>query len=223
MCLFGNLPHLMLPQMSDGKHQFVHLQRTDLAKKIRLVFHGVGRSGKPHFPVHRGCRGIMPCGSKVKLLACHLFETAELDEFVAHHIRIRCQPLPCLVHRVTDHLFPIVFMQVDHIKLQTILPCQPLTNLHILFRGAVPLCLFVGTYLDVKQMWVNPLLFQQMHRNSRIDSTRNQSSDRSRPSPCPPYREGAVSLDYGICYDIRWIHCHYLSWFSISSRTASMS
>ena len=45
VCLFSDVTHFMLPKMSDGEHEFAHLQRINLAQEIRLVFHGVGRRG----------------------------------------------------------------------------------------------------------------------------------------------------------------------------------
>ena len=59
---------------------------------------------------HKRCRGIVPRGNKIKVLPPLLFEAAELDELIAHHIWVGGQPCSDCIDRVLHDTRPILIM-----------------------------------------------------------------------------------------------------------------
>jgi len=171
LCLFCHLAYLMLPQMTYREHQFVHLNRVNLAEEVSLVLYWIRTSTEPHLIIYNGCSGIMACGNLVIVLTSHILEATKLNEFVAHYIRIRSKSLTSLVHSVANNLLPVFLVKVDDIKFQSVLTGKPLTDLHIFLRRTVPFSIPVRTNLYIKQMGINTLLLQHVNRNSRVYST----------------------------------------------------
>ena len=132
-CPACDFAYFLLHQSSDRKHQFGNLQVVYLGQEIRLVFNRVFGCSKPRLAVLPDGGGVMPCRRKIEILSDLLFETAKLDEFVTHHIRIRCQSFLYFINRVGGHILPILLMQIHDFQGQTILTGNGSGHFNIFF------------------------------------------------------------------------------------------
>ena len=148
---FRNAPHLFFHQVAHRKHQLCHLQTVNLRQKVRLVFHGVACRTQPYLTVPLAYRGIMSRGDFVVPVSHLLFKASEFDKLVAHHVRIRSQSPPGTLHGVAHHKFPILLLQVHHLKVQAVTACRSRRKLYVLLgRTAQPFVLH--SYLNIKQI-----------------------------------------------------------------------
>ena len=151
MFAFGNGPHLILHIMPNGKQRLPQLPVVYLCQEVGLVLYRIRTRTKPLPPlfIYLG-HGIMPRGDQVIVMTPLLVEGPELDQSVAHHIRIGCKAFAYLIYSIGRHLVPILLMTVDHFKLAPILMCHGRCHLYILLAGAVPLLILIGTDMDIE-------------------------------------------------------------------------
>ena len=137
------------------------------------------------------CAGVVACGNAVEVLAAPLFEGAKLDKLVAHDIGIGGKSFADRVDGIGYNVFPILFVEIDFLEAQTILPGEKLGDFNILFGRTVDesthgfgnigertrrsLILF-HTNTDVEKGRFEPLLFEQMNHNGTVYTSRHQSS-----------------------------------------------
>lgn len=89
----GYVTNLTLRQLSQRKHYVVQLLIAYLGQEIGLVLDRI-RSGGEIAPASRlDDVRIMPRGRHIELMSLAALEIAELDNLVAHHVRMRRQPL----------------------------------------------------------------------------------------------------------------------------------
>ena len=103
-------------------------------------------------------------------MASLLVEGAELDETVAHDVRIGRQSCTYLIHRVLRHLVPILMMTVDDLQPAAILVTDGSSHLQVLFRRAVPLLFFLWTNLDIETVGLQTLANQFVEHYAGIDA-----------------------------------------------------
>ena len=107
------------------------------------------------------CCGIVAGSDDVVVLAYALVEDAELDQAVAHHVRVWCQSSPHACHRVVNDLLPIVLVEVDDLERQTVFVGHGARHLQVLLDGASEVGLVaVGTYLNIPQVGAHALFYQ---------------------------------------------------------------
>jgi hypothetical protein len=122
---------------------------TDLRKEISLVLDPVDRRSKINFPVDYIRSGIVPGCRLVEILAPPLLEIAELYHLVAHHIRIRRKPCLHSTQRILHHIVPILLMQRDHLKRQSVFMRDSRTHFYILFGRTVTFIrIHTDTYIE---------------------------------------------------------------------------
>ena len=100
----------MLHQSANGKHQLGNLQIIYLCKEVRLVLYRIFRCPEPRLTVTLQGSGVMSGSRIIKVFSDTLFKAAKLNKFVAHHIRIGCQPLLNLINGIGRHIVPILAM-----------------------------------------------------------------------------------------------------------------
>ena len=115
MFAFGNLSHLSLLVMTNGKDGLLQLPIVYLRKEVGLVFHRVGTRNQPFLAVNPFRLGIMSRCDEVVFVSALLMKRAKLNQSVAHYIRIRCKARLNLVHCVARNLLPILLMAVNHL------------------------------------------------------------------------------------------------------------
>ena len=147
------------------------MQVVYLGQEIRLVFNRVFGCSKPRLAVLPDGGGVMPCCRKIKILSDPLFETAELDEFVTHHIRIRRQSFPYFINRVGGHILPVFLMQVHDFQGQTILTGNGSGHFNIFFGRAIHILRPVHTYFDIEKSRFVSLLTKKVNDNRAIDTS----------------------------------------------------
>ena len=117
----------------------------------------------------------MTSGDDVVVVPHTLVKDTKLDESVAHHVRVGCQSLSHLRHGVVHDLFPVVVVQVDNLKRQTILGRHGTRHLEVLLDGASEVGLIpFGANLDVPQIRSHSLLDKQGHSHRTIDTATEQ-------------------------------------------------
>ena len=114
MFTLRNLTHLVLHIVTNGKECLTKLPIVDLCQEVSLILHRIGTRTEPlaALLVDFGL-GIVARGNKVVVVTPFLVEGPELNQTIAHHIRIGRQTSTHLVHRVGRHLMPIFLMTVD--------------------------------------------------------------------------------------------------------------
>ena len=110
VCSFRYLPNLTLEQMPRGEEELPHLSKINLRQEVCLVFYRIWCGREEKMIPHKRCRGIVPRGNKIKVLPPLLFEAAELDELIAHHIWVGGQPCSNRIDRVLHDTRPILIM-----------------------------------------------------------------------------------------------------------------
>ena len=198
MLALGYLTHLVLHHVADGEQRLLQLPPVQLCQEVRLVLHRVrtGAEEPPPAPLRkegeaqtrqnspsfrrglgggRGCLRIMPSGNQVILMAALLVEGPELDEPVAHHVRVRCQSSPHLLHGVGGHLVPVFAVTIHHLQPAAVLMRHAGSHLHVFLHRAVgtrevPLLKSVRSspYLDVETVRFLPQLTQLVQCHSGI-------------------------------------------------------
>ena len=82
---------------------------------------------------------------------CVDIKAMEFDKLVAHHVRIRGQSPLGTLHGVAHYKFPILLLQVHHLKVQAVTACRSRRKLYVLLgRTAQPFALH--SYLNIKQI-----------------------------------------------------------------------
>ena len=124
---------------------------------------------------YQGGSSVMPGRDGIEILAVSFFKGSELDELVAHHVRIRGQAPFDGVDRVFDHVVPVFPVQGDDFELATVFLGTVGGNLDVFFGRAVdePVFLFHPDP-DVEDRRVVTHFFQAVDDNGGIDASGNQ-------------------------------------------------
>ena len=164
-CIQCNLPDFLLHQMSDREHEFRNLQIIDLSQKIRLILNGIFGCTQPDFPILFQSCGIMSRSCIVKILAYLLFKTTELNQFIAHHIRIGSLSLLNLFKGICRHIVPILTMQIDHLQRQTIFTSYDLGQFNIFLGRTIHMLLPFHSNLNIEKSRAKPLLTEKVNNH----------------------------------------------------------
>ena len=185
----GNLAHLFLHHVSDGEQCLLQLPVIDLCQKVCLVLDRIRTGTKPfQFTIYKFTiydftnllnfrLRIMTCGYEVVFLSSFFVKGTELDEFVAHHVRIRRQTSLHLVHRVFSHLIPVFPVTVNDLQLATILMADSCCHLQVLFTRTVPFLFFLRTNLDIETVRLQPLAYQFVKHHTGVHAPTEQYCD----------------------------------------------
>ena len=103
-------------------------------------------------------------------MADALFERTELDEAIAHHVRVGRKAAAYVIHGVTYHLIPVLFLQIDDLKRQTIAACHGLAELYILFGCASEFVVPVHSDFNIEKIGTQATFHQQMCGNGAVDA-----------------------------------------------------
>ena len=185
--LFCYLAHLVLHHVTDGEQRFLQLPVVDLCQEVRLVFYGVRTGAKPfegkptpdpsqrEGRLMRGkrsvlflCGGVVAGGDEIVVVTALLMEGSELDEAVAHDVRIRRISRPYLFHRIARHLIPVFLVAIYHFQLTVILVTDSGCHFQVFLGGTVPFLFFLGTDLDVEAVGLQSLAHQFVEHHGRI-------------------------------------------------------
>ena len=96
-------------------------------------------------------------------------ETAELDQLVAHHVRVGREALSHLVDGV-------ILLEIHHLQLQAILAGRCCCQFDVLFRRAAQSVVGIHADPDIKQVGLVALFAEQVDRYGTVHSARNQCS-----------------------------------------------
>ena len=103
-------------------------------------------------------------------MASLFVEGTELDEAVAHDVRIGGQSRAYLIHSILRHLIPILTMAVDDLQLAAVLMADSCRHLQILLRRAVPLLFLFWTNLDIETVGLQTLTNQFVEHDAGVDT-----------------------------------------------------
>ena len=79
----------------------------------------------------------------VKILSPLFFETAKLDELVAHHVRVGCQSPFDRLDGVADHLIPVFVMQRDLFETTPVFLGDIGCDLNVLFGRTIDVTILI--------------------------------------------------------------------------------
>lgn len=173
-----DVAHLRLHQTSYREHEFRNLATVELREEIGLVFQRVFGCGEELDAVDDVGSSVVSCGDAVVRIAATLLESAELDELVAHNVRVRRKPIADGFDGVGDDAIPIFAMKVDDLETAAVLLCEPGDNLDVLLGRAVGIAVFFFlTYADVEDVGVVALLLEQVNDHGAVNSAGNKCGD----------------------------------------------
>ena len=172
MFAFGNLSHLSLLVMTNGKYGLLQLPIVYLCKEVGLVFHWVGTRNQPFLAVNPFRLGIMSRCDEVVFVSALLMKCAKLNQSVAHHVGIGCKSRLHLVHRVACNLLPILLMAVNHLQFAPETFGYSSRHLQVFFGCTIPFFRFFGANLDVKAVGVQSKLVKLVHHHRTIYPSR---------------------------------------------------
>ena len=136
-----------------------------------------------------------------------LIERTELDESVAHHIRIWSESRLHLVHGIAGHLVPVFLMTVNNFQLTAILSSHGSSHLQVFLRGTVPFLLLFRTNLDIEAVRMQAQSGKLPDHHRTIHATRKQHSH-----PLVLYL-GKKVLISGLQFFLSWSICQYIIHF----------
>ena len=165
MGCMGYVAHLAFHHAANGEHQLGNLLAVQLRQEVGLVLDWIlGRSQKGDTLQPFG-GGVMSGGCPVVFMPPTLFESPELDEFVAHHVRVRGQPPSHRVNGIGHHVVPVLTVQVNLLESASITLGNELRDLDVLFGGTVNIALLVlHAYADIENIGLDALLAKQVQR-----------------------------------------------------------
>ena len=146
----GNIPYFLLHQSPQREHEFRDLQIVNLSQEVGLVFYRVYGCTQPYLAILINGSGIMSGGGEVKLFPYFLLEATEFDEPVAHHIRIGSPPATNFINSIGSNLFPVLFLQVYHFKMQAITAGNGRSHFPVFLGRAIHKFGTVHSYLDIE-------------------------------------------------------------------------
>ena len=149
VCIKGYATHLLLHQMPDGEERVAQLRIVELRQEVRLVLDGVTGCTQPYRPllVLDG-GGVVTCGYLVVVVTDALLKGSELDEPVAHHVRVGREPLPDAVDGISHHQIPVFLLQVGDFQCQPVFAGGGLAQFNVLFCRARRI-LALHTYFNI--------------------------------------------------------------------------
>ena len=133
MFAFGYLAHLVFLVVADGKEGLAQLPVVDLGEKVGLVFDGVGTGDEPFLAIGHFGLCVVSCGNEIVVVSPLFIEGTELDEAVAHHVRVGRKPCSHFVHRVARHLVPVFLVTVYRFQSAAIAGCDGGGHLKVFF------------------------------------------------------------------------------------------
>ena len=172
MFAFGNLSHLSLLVMTNGKNGLLQLPIVYLCKKIGLVFHWVGTRNQPFLAVYPFRLGIMSRCDEVVFMSAFLMKCAKLNQSVAHYVGIGRKSRLHFVHCVACNLFPILLMAVNHLQITPETFGHSRSHLQVFFGCAIPFLRFFGANFDVKAIGVQSKLVKLVHHHRTVYPSR---------------------------------------------------
>ena len=134
---------------------------TNLSQEIGLVLDGIGRSSQIIPAIYLAYVGVMACGRFVELMAFEALEIPELDNLVAHHVRMRSQSFLYCLQGIAHHIVPIFLMQRYNLQREIIPACYEAAYFYVLVGIAVT-AVVIASYTYVEKMQVVALLFEKM-------------------------------------------------------------
>ena len=145
--------------MTDWEDSLLELPTLYLGQEVGLVFHRIRTGNEPLIPIliYFGL-GIVTCSDEVIIVSHLSIKRTELDESVAHHIRVRRISSLHLLHCISGNLIPVFLMTIHHFEFTTISASHGSSHLQVLLRRAVPLFLFFRTDLDIETVGMQTLL-----------------------------------------------------------------
>ena len=145
-----------------------------MAKEVGLIFYRILGGGKPYFTVYLGCRGVMTGRYFIEILSPFLFEAAEFDIFIAHHIRVGGESAFYGINGVAHDTIPIFVVQGDDFKPATVLLGDIRGDFNIFFGRAVYISVFIfHADTDIENGRIVSCLFQLVDDYGAIYSSRN--------------------------------------------------
>ena len=177
MLALSNLSHFVLHIMPYGEDCFLQLPSIDLCQEVRLILYGIRTRCQPFLSINDFRLGIMSSCNKVVVMSTLFMEGPKLNQTIAHHVRIRSQTSPHLIHRVFCHLVPILTMAIYHLKTTTILMCHSRSHLQVLLAAAVPFLFFLRTNLNVEAIRMEAHACKLIDHHTTIHTTREQYSN----------------------------------------------
>ena len=116
----------------------------------------------------------MSRGDFVEVVAFLLFKGTELDPAVAHHVGVGREALAHHLHGIASDGLEILVLQVDDVELTAVFLGDIGRDLNVFLRWAArQVFLAFHTDLDIEDMRVVALLFQQRHHHGAVDAPRN--------------------------------------------------
>ena len=159
----GDFPYAGLGQIPYREHYLAQLRITYLRQEIGLVLVLVECGRKMVFSVKKQVTRIMPGSYLVETASVLVDKRSELYQFVAHHVRIRRKPLFDGLQCICHHGIPILLLQGNRFKLQTVFFANEARYLDILFgRTAHIAALVFHADANIKNSGFLPLLAKQM-------------------------------------------------------------
>src|SRR5512138_1031501 len=108
----------------------------------------------------------------VEVFSEFIFKAPELDEKVAHHIRVWRKTMTYRGYGVIYDPVPVFLVQVDDFKTAAIFLRDKCRDFDIFLRRAVHESrLILRPYLDIENDRIIPLVFQQRHDYGAVDSS----------------------------------------------------
>ena len=166
----GYLAYFFLHQVSDREYGVAQLIVRKLSQEIGLVLYRVFGCSQPHQAVLLDVSRVMSCGDIVVLMSYSLFEGPELDQSVAHHIRVGCQTFLYTFYGVAYYLFPVFLLQIGDLQLQPVLLGGSLREFDILF-GRAGRILALHTYFDIVKVGFQTSFTKLVYHNGAIHTS----------------------------------------------------
>ena len=167
------LAYLCFGQVADGEGEVAQLVVGDLCQEVGLVLDGVDGGGKPFRAIGVGDGGgVVAGGGEVELVAPALLEEAELDDFVAHHIRVGRQAAADGAQGVLHDVLPVLVVQRHHVEGQPVAARYQAADVDVLFgRAVVRAVVDVHGDADVEQVHVVALLDEAMYGHGAVHAS----------------------------------------------------
>ena len=116
----------------------------------------------------------MARGHLVVAVANPLFEGTELDETVAHHIRVGGKALLHTLNGIAYHHVPVFLLKVGHLERQAIVACCGTGELDVLLGCATAVLAF-HPYLNVMEVGLVALLAKLVNHHSAVHAARDKN------------------------------------------------
>ena len=175
LCYTAHLTLLVVPDREDG---FLQLPVVDLRKEIRLVLYWIWGCNEPLTALFVNLRlCVVSCCDEVVLMTFLLVESTELDKPLAHDIGIWRETSLDLLHGVSCDVVPILLMAVDDLQIKAIAMAYGGCHFKVFLGGAVPLLLFLRTYLYIKTVGLVSVGHKLVNDYAGVNASREQDGN----------------------------------------------